>query len=116
MTRQRLGYFFTGAALVGLVLLYGGALVAYFNHDYFGTLLRAMMSLVPLLLLLPFVLARVPKAFQILALLAPWHFFMGGVIWLWGAKGWGLAVCLLAVLLQLGTILHNYQRRKKKPQ
>lgn len=110
MNRRDWGQALTLGALLALVLGYGLALLQPAG-DRFGPWLRAMMTLVPLLLLLPFVWRRVPKAYQILALLAPWHFFVGGVIWLWGEPAAGAYFCLGALLLQTGTILHNYRPR-----
>ncbi|MDO4435985.1 MAG: ABC transporter [Cardiobacteriaceae bacterium] len=112
--RRQIGYRLTIISLFALEIAYGWSLYLDFKGDWFKSALSAAMTLVPLLLLTLPALRRDLKTYQILALLAPWHFFVGGWIWLWGKALWGAWFCAWALLLQIGTILHNYQKRKRK--
>lgn len=112
--RKRIGYALTIVSLFALQSAYWFALFIDFKGDWLKSALGAAMTLVPLALLTPPALRRDLKTYQILALLAPWHFFVGGWLWIWGKALWGAWFCTWALLLQMGTILHNYQKRQKK--
>lgn len=111
--RRRIGYVLTIVSLFALQSAYLIALYVDFRGDWFKSALSAAMTLIPLALLTPPALRRDLKTYQILALLAPWHAFVGGWIWLWGKALWGAWFCFWALVLQVGTILHNYQKRRK---
>lgn len=114
MNRKKWGYVLTLSALSILIISYGLAFALYFSGDWFRLALGWAMTALPLILLFPYAFKRVLKAYQILSLFAPWHFLIGGMIYLWDAKLWGTWFIFWSLVLEVGVILHNYQKRKKR--
>ena len=111
--RKTIGHVLVVAALVALI-----AALAWMSATMQGSALRqaisAAITLLPLLLFVRGAWQRDLRIYQALALLAPVYLFIGGVVWLWADWRFGLWICAWSVALQTGTILHNYQRRKRK--
>ncbi|SUO95750.1 hypothetical protein [Suttonella ornithocola] len=112
--RQKIGYQLT---LTGLFMLISGfAMSPLFTHDISlkQAIIGLLITLLPLLAYMPRAIKRESRAYQVLALMAPIYLLFGGIIWLWRDAYFGLWFCLAASLLEVGTILHNFQRRKRK--
>ena len=107
MSRQNKGFLLTLASLVALIGIYTAALLLFRTASVLQMFLGVLLTL-------PCVWRRQGKAFAVLALFAPLHLFFGGVIWLWGQPWWGAAICLCAISLQTGTIMHNYDGSRRK--
>lgn len=111
--RQKIGYGFVLLALFSLFILFLASIL-FSSLPWTRRLLSALIVLAPLFLFGKGAIKRDLRAYQALALLAPVYFFIGGLIFLWANAYLGYVVMFLSVLLQLGTILHNYQRRRKR--
>ena len=114
--RKTLGHFLTLSALAALLGMFAW-MSATMRSGAMQQFIGAAITLLPLLLFVRGAWRRDLRSYQALALLAPVYFFLGGIVWLWADWRAGLWICSWALVLQVGTILHNYQkRRRKKPQ
>lgn len=113
-TREKIGYVLTLGALCGLIVGFVGYALCVYAGRLAQQLWFLTLTAAPLLLCLPRAVSRVRKTYAALALIAPWIFLVGGVIGLWQSWIWAAGFCLGAVSLEVGAILHNYQKRKKK--
>lgn len=113
--RQRIAYHLT---LLAIIVLIGSYASAYYLSGIETTgrlFLGIALTILPLLYYLPSAIKRQRKTYVILALIAPFYLFYGGVIWLWGGSWqWGLWFCTWAVLLEIGAILHNFVPKKAR--
>lgn len=113
--RQRIGYALT---LISLTILLGGFMLspifAAKDSSLSSILTGMIITILPIAVLAPRAIKRELRAYQNLALLAPIYLFYGGIIWLWRSPLWGALFCSAAITLEIGTILHNYQKRQKK--
>ncbi|UJF24765.1 ABC transporter [Suttonella sp. R2A3] len=114
MTRQQWGYWLTVISAVALLLSYATAVWFFRSESPMQMILGASMTLLPLLLYTPRAIIKQPRAFAALALLAPIYLFFGGVVWIWGRALFGAWLCLWALILEIGAILHNFQKRRHK--
>lgn len=114
MRRQQIGLGLVWLAL--LVLLVSYALGLWWTHQHDGRRLFAggVLLVLPLLYFVAQMFVVRAKTFVALALLAPLYLFYGGVVWIWGDWRFGAWLCGWAVVLQVGAILHNFQRRAKR--
>ncbi|MDO4643472.1 MAG: hypothetical protein Q4A74_06495, partial [Cardiobacteriaceae bacterium] len=94
MTRKNTGFVLTLSALILLIILYLSAITLYWTGNGKQMLLSIILTLPPLIYFLPSTWQRRNKTYAALALLAPLHLFLGGVIWLWGHVYWGIAITL----------------------
>lgn len=112
--RKRIGY----GLVVGAVWALIGAFV-WMSATMGGSMVQrgigAAITLLPLLLFVRGAWRRDLRSYQALALLAPVYLFIGGVVWLWADWRFGAWICAWALALEIGAILHNYQRRRKRP-
>ena len=111
--RKTAGYILVLASLMALL----GALTwmsVTMQGSWMQRGIGAAITVLPLLVFVVGAVRRDLRSYQALALLAPVYLFIGGVVWLWADWRFGLWICVWSVLMQVGTIVHNYQKRKKK--
>lgn len=113
MTRQKAGYLAAIISLSILITSYATLIWLYRTGNLMQMLTGALLTLAPLLLFAYRAVGAERRAFAALALLAPIYLLIGGIIWLWGYPLIGAWLSFWAVVLEVGTILHNYKKRDK---
>ena len=113
MTRQKAGYLATIISLFILLISYAALIWLYRTGNPMQMLTGALLTLAPLLLFAHRAVRAEHRAFAALALLAPVYLLIGGIIWLWDYPLIGAWLSFWAVVLEVGTIVHNYKKRDK---
>lgn len=114
MTRQKAAYLTTVLALCALIVSYA-VLIWHYRTDHLMQMVTGgLLTLAPLLLFTRRAWRQERRAFAALALLAPIYLLIGGIIWLWEHPLIGAWLCFWSVLLEVGAIVHNYQKRDKR--
>lgn len=112
--RQNIGYLITILSLFGLILVFSYYGWNSYRQNYGQLIFFSLVSFVPLILFLIPAIKRLAYFYVWLALLAPWWFFVGGILWLWNDYFWGAIIMFLAIFLEVGAILHNFVSKKNR--
>lgn len=115
--RSFYAYLLVLCSTLSLIVLYLALHLLYFQGIQARFFLSSGLTYVPLMAVLPWLVKRSLKAYQVVALMAPFHLFIGGLFVLWQSEFdfyWGWCIVLAAFILEVAAIVHNFKKRSRK--